>query len=250
MSLGRYSIIATCIIASFAVAKIANPAEIKVMADTPVAPALVKIGEIFQRESGNAVKFVFGLSPAIEKKIADGEPADVIVVQPNFVNHLVKSGKVVGGPFPTIARVGIGLFTRADGGDPDISTVATFKQALLDADVLVFSNVAGGNYFATVLERLGIADAVKVKVVRANPTDVIARIVEGTGKDIGVISMSLVVPDKRLKLVGALPAEYQSYLYYSAASVAASQSPDAAREFVQFLTLPAAKKEFDAAGAN
>lgn len=86
--------------------------------------------------------------------------------------------------------------------------------------------------------------------MRANPTDVIARIVEGKGKDIGVISMSLVVPDKRLKLVGALPAEYQSNLYYSAASVAASQSPDAATEFVQFLTLPAAKREFIAAGAN
>lgn len=140
-----------------ALAKIASAAEIKVMADTPVAPALVKIGDIFRRDTGNAVKFIFGLSPAIEKKIADGGPADVVVVQPNFVNNLVKSGKVAGGQFPTIARVGIGLFTRADGGVPDISTVATFKQALLDADILVFSNVAAGNYFATVLERLGIA---------------------------------------------------------------------------------------------
>ena len=36
--------------------------------------------------------------------------------------------------------------------------------------MLVFCKVAAGNYFATVLERLGIADAVNDKVVRANPT--------------------------------------------------------------------------------
>jgi len=248
MTARKYLIAISCIIALLP--EIADAAEIKVMTDTPVASVLARIGDVFHRDTGNQVKLVFGLSPAIEKKIADGEAADVVVIQPNFVNNLVDSGKIVGGQFPTIARVGIGLFARADGNTPDVSTVATFKQALLDADMLVFSNVAAGNYFATVLERLGIADAVKDKVVRANPTDVIARIVESKGNDIGVISMTLLVADKRLRLVGALPAEYQSYLYYTAASMVASQSPDAAKEFVQFLTSPAAKKEFAAAGAN
>jgi ABC-type molybdate transport system substrate-binding protein len=62
--------------------------------------------------------------------------------------------------------------------------------------------------------------------------------------------MTLVVADKRLKPVGALPAEFQNYLHYAAASMAASQSPDAAKDFVRFLTSPAAKKEIAAAGAN
>jgi hypothetical protein len=44
---------------------------------------------------------------------------------------------------------------------PDVSTVSAFKQTLLgDA---CFQNVAAGNYFATVLERLGIADAIEGK---------------------------------------------------------------------------------------
>ena len=48
--------------------------------------------------------------------------------------------------------------------------------------MLVFSNVAADNYFASALDHLGIADAVKDKVVRANPGDVIARVVEGNGR--------------------------------------------------------------------
>ena len=93
MSPRKYLITGTCFIASFAVAETASAAEIKVMSDTPVASALVKIGNVFHRDTGNEVKFVFGLSPAIEKKIADGEAADVIVIQPNFLNNLVNAGK-------------------------------------------------------------------------------------------------------------------------------------------------------------
>src|SRR5947209_156786 len=157
--------------------------EITVMSDTPVANALSHIGDIFRQETGNEIKFVFGLSPVIHKKVTDGEPGDVLIIQPNFINDLVASGKVAAGQHPSIAKVGIGLFVRADAQAPDVSTVAAFRQALLNADALVFSNVAAGNYFATVLERLGIANAVRDKVLRASPPDVVARVVQGKGSE-------------------------------------------------------------------
>lgn len=227
-----------------------HAAEIKVLSDSPLAPALRRITDAFQRDSGHEVKFVFGLSPVIHKMVRDGETGDVIIIQPNFINDLVGAGKIVAGQYPTIARVGIGLFTRADANAPDVSTVAAFKQALLDADALVFSNVAAGNYFATVLERLGIVEAVKGKITRASPPDVVARIVEGKGNDVGVMVVTLIIADKRLKLVGVLPSEFQSHLLYAAAPMVNSQAPEAAKEFIRFLALPQSKKEFVAAGAD
>jgi molybdate transport system substrate-binding protein len=118
---------------------------------------LVQIAEAFRRESGNQIEFVFGTSPVVHKKVADGETADVLIIQPNFVAELVKSGKVVPGEHPVIGRVGFGLAARADAPAHDISTVEAFRQVLLNADALIFNNVASGNYFATVLERLNIA---------------------------------------------------------------------------------------------
>jgi molybdate transport system substrate-binding protein len=122
---------------------------------------------------------------------------------------------------------------------------------MLNADTLVFSNVAAGNYFATVLDRLGIADAVRTKVVRANPSDVIARVVEGKGKkDVGVLVVTLILADKRLKLIGALPSGLQSYLVYAAAPLTSSHSLGPTRQFIEFLGSAEAKRAFAAAGAD
>jgi molybdate transport system substrate-binding protein len=229
---------------------LANAAEIKVLSDSPLEPASVGVAEAFRRESGHEVKFVFGLSPVIHKRVTDGETADVIIIQPNFINEFVKTGKVAAGEHPVVGRVGIGLMTRADAATPDISTSQALKQALLSADALVFNNVASGNYFATVLERLGIAEAIKAKVTRTSPMDVVARIVQGNGNDIGVYPVTFILADKRLKLIGELPLEFQSYLVYAAALMTGAQSPDAATEFIRFLASPGSKPAFAAAGAN
>ena len=160
--------------------------KVKVMSDGPLEPALVQIAEAFRRESGNQVEFVFGTSPVVHKKVADGEPADVLIIQPRFIAELVKVGKVVPGDYPVVGRVGLGLAVRANAPAGDISSTEAFKQTLLGADSVIFNNVDSGNYFAKVLERLGIADAVKSKVVRLDPFAVFDRVVEGKGNDIGV----------------------------------------------------------------
>jgi molybdate transport system substrate-binding protein len=239
-----------CISGLVAAAGIAYGAEMTVMSDTPVAAALNRIGELFQQRTGNEVKYVFGLSPAIHKKVTDGEPGDVLIIQPNFISDLVASHKIAGDQHPTIAKVGIGLFMRADAQAPDVSTVAAFKQALLNADALVFSNVAAGNYFATVLDRIGIADAVKDRVVRASPPEVVARVLQGKGGEIGVMVVTLIKADKRLQLIGTLPAEFQSYLVYTAAPLMSARSPQAADDFIDFLSSTQAREEFIASGAE
>ncbi len=225
-----------------------HAAEITVLSDGQLAPALRPIAESFRRESGHDVKFVFVPSPAIHRMMAEAQTADVVITQ--FIDELVKAGKVAAGEHPVIAHVGIGVFTRRDATAPDISTAQALKQALLSADTIALSNVAAGNYFATVLERLGIADAVKDKVVLTKPADVVARVLLGKGKNLGIFTLPLIIADKRLKLVGALPSELQSYLVYTAAPTAKPPSPEAAKQFIQFLTLPQAKKEFAAVGAN
>src|SRR5947209_10424229 len=68
-------------------------AEITVLSDSPLAPALARIAEAFRRDSGHEVKFVFGLSPVIHKRVIDGETGDVVIIQPNFINDLVSAGK-------------------------------------------------------------------------------------------------------------------------------------------------------------
>lgn len=160
--------------------------KIKVLSDGPLRPALIQIGEAFRRERGRDVEFFFGTSPVVHKKVVDGEAGDVLLIQPNFIEELVKAGKVIAGEHPVIGRVSIGLAARADAPARDISTTPALKQFLLSADSIVFNNVASGNNFVKVLERLDIGDAVKAKIVRVDPSAVFERIMQGKGNDVGV----------------------------------------------------------------
>ena len=87
---------------------------LKVLADGPLRPGLIEIGRTFYRDSGQQVHYVFGASPNILARVEAGEAADVLIVQPDHLADLVKSGKVVAGEHPVIGRVGLGLAARAD----------------------------------------------------------------------------------------------------------------------------------------
>jgi molybdate transport system substrate-binding protein len=228
--------------------------KIKVLSDGPLEPALVQIGEAFRSTSGYQVEFIFGTSPVVHKKVVGGEAADVLIIQPNFMEELVKAGKVVAGEHPVIARVGIGLAARADAPARDIATPEALKQALLSADSIIYNNVAvsgsSGNHFAKVLDRLNIADTVKAKTVRVDPAAVFDRVIQGTPNDIGVGTIPLIVATKGLRLVGPLPAELQSYIVYTVAPMTSAKSPQAAKAFIGYLTTPAAKSAFAAAGVQ
>lgn len=80
------------------------------------------------------------------------------------------------------------------------------KQTLLNADSLIFNNVASGDYFAKVLERLGIAEAVKAKVIRLDPSVMNERVIQSKGNDIGVGVVPLINTTKGLRLLGPLPS--------------------------------------------
>jgi molybdate transport system substrate-binding protein len=199
---------------------------------------------------GGVLHFFFGTSPVVHKKIVDGETGDVLLIQPNFIEELMKAGKVVAGEHPVIGRIGIGLAARADVPARDISTPEALKQFLLSADSIVFNNVASGNNFVKVLERLNIGDAVKAKIVRVDPSDVFERIMQGKGNDVGVETIPQIRATKGLKLIGALPAEVQIPIVYAAALMTSAKSLQAAKVFIEFLTAPASKIIFAAAGVE
>jgi molybdate transport system substrate-binding protein len=210
----------------------------------------VPVAEAFQKKTKHRIEFVFAASPVIRKKIADGETADLVIIQPDITGALAQDGKVDPGDHPTFARVGVGLAARADAASRDIKTPDALKQVLSKADTIAFNNVASGNAFAKVLERLGIAEDVKAKVVRTGPADVFEQILKTSGDDIAVGTITLIRADKRLKLLGALPAEFQSYISYAAVPMTGTKSAKAVVEFIRFLSTPAVKAQLTAAGVE
>lgn len=228
----------------------ARAAEIKVMSDSPLQPALEKVVDLYRQQTHTDVSLVFDPSPAVKKRIEDGETADVVIVQPDFVDDLAKSGKVAAGDRPIIGHVGVGLGNRKDSPAHDISTPEKFKNTLLGADMLVFNNAASGNAFEKVLERLGVAETLKPKTVRTSPLGIFEPVLKGKGNDMAAGTIPLIATTPGIKLLGPLPGEFQSSLTYTAVLMTKTAQRDTAEGFIKFLVSPTAKSAFAANGVN
>jgi len=247
MRVVRSALLAACLIG---VTGAAQTAELKVMADAPVGPALSKVSDLYRQETNTQVDLVLAPSPIVKQKIEAGEAADMVIVQPDFVDELAKAGKVRAGARPIIGRVGIGLGTRSDRPAWDISTPEKLKQGLLRVDTLSFNKVQSGNYFATVLERLGIAKILEPKIVRTSPTGIFEPILKGNGNDVAAGTIPLIVTNPGIRYLGPLPGDLQGYLTYTAVPLTSTQQREAVEAFISFLASSKAKESLAANGVN
>ena len=229
----------------------ATAAEITVLSAGAVEPGMVKVTDAFRRETGDDVKVTFATAPAISKRVGTGERVDVVIAPPAVLDEWVKAGKAAQADRVTIGRIGVGVMVRAGALLPKIATVDEFKQSMLSAESLVYNQASTGIYLEGLFERLGIGDQLKAKTTRyPDAAAVLNHVSEGKGNEIGLGATTVVIEGERsgLKLVGPLPAEIQNYTTYAATVVGDRPGSDPAREFVAYLTKPAAKKAFVAAG--
>lgn len=92
---------------------------------------------------------------------------------------------------------------------------------------------------AGLLERLGIAEAIKSKVTRPE-YDIVSQLVAKGEVELGMVVTTQILTTPGVELVGPLPPEIQSYVVFTAGISANSKAPDAARDLIKFLTGPIA----------
>ena len=225
--------------------------EIRMLSAGAVEPALVKVIEAFQRETGHAVKVAFATAPQIGKRLGAGDTLDVVLAPTSALDDMVKAGKAVAASRVTVGRIGIGVAVRDNAPMPKIATVAEFKQSVLHAESIVYNQASTGIYLAKLFDRLGIGEQIGVKTTRyPDFAAVLAHVTKGKGNEIGLGATTVIVEGKSkgLKLVGPLPAEIQNYTTYAATVVANSAAMNAAVTLVRYLASPEAKAIFKAAG--
>jgi molybdate transport system substrate-binding protein len=143
--------------------------------------------------------------------------------------------------------VGIGIkrgAPRVDIGTPD-----ALKRALLDAKSISWAKEgASGVYFASLLERMGIAEQMKPKVVPAASGAEVGKLVVEGSSQYGVILVNELMAVPGVEVLGPLPPELQSYTTFHAAVGASSKNAAAAKALGQFLTAPSSRAVFKAKG--
>jgi molybdate transport system substrate-binding protein len=232
----------------------ANGAELEVLAAGAVQAVVPKLAATFEGQTGHIVKLTYGTVGDLAGKVEAGERADVIIITPPALTSLEGKGRVRPGTQANVGSVGAAVAVRTGVAAPDVSTPEALRAALLSARSVIYADptkASSGIHFAKVIERLGIADAVKAKA-HIVPTGIIGmqELVKDTGAGlvIGITQVTEILPNPGVKLVGPLPGDLQNITTYTAALGSNPGDWAAAEAFLKWLTNPAGKQAFAAAG--
>jgi molybdate transport system substrate-binding protein len=147
------------------------------------------------------------------------------------LDSLIKAGKLKADTRALLVRSDVGVEVRAGAPKPDISTVAAFKQALLNAKSITYLPTPG---VPQMLERIGIADAIKSKSTLPD-TDIVSELVAKGEVELGIVVITQILTTPGVELVGPLPAEVKLTTTFGGAVSMNSTAPEAARALLQFL---------------
>ena len=218
----------------------AMAAELKILTTPAFSEVWGELAPKFEA-TGHKLTLVSAPSGSIAKRITDGETADLVVSTPAGVDTLIKAGKVIDGTNTPIASSGLGVAVLKGAPKPDISTPEAFKQALLAAKAVAYSDPAAGGasgvHFVKVLEQLGIKDQVLAKGKPGRGIPVATFVVKGEA-DIAIQQMPELLHVEGAEVVGPLPGNLQNVTMFAAGIPSASPNTETVRALIRFLQTP------------
>jgi molybdate transport system substrate-binding protein len=247
--MSRLAAIAVFLIAQ---AGLVKAAEVKVFSTIGVQAALEELAPKFEQATGSKLNITWATAAILVKRVQAGETADLMVLTKQSLDALTKDNKATAGADAVFASSGMAVVVKKGAPKPDISTPDAFKQALINAKTIAYSDPAAGGasgvYFAKLFERMGIADQMKAKTRHPPPSGNSANLVVAGEADLAIQQEPEVMSVAGIDMVGPLPADLNNITAYAAGIGAGSQQADAATALIRFLHSPEAQAVFKAKG--
>jgi molybdate transport system substrate-binding protein len=204
----------------------------------------------FESKTGLKVKASFGSGLGTKKQVAQGDDFDVKIVQPPFPEVLASGNVVVTSQTP-LASVAVGVVVKKGAPKPDISTAENVKKLLLAARSVTYPDPSGGAAagvsFEKTLVQLGIADAVKAKVKRAQGGAGAMKLVADGEVEVGLTFLSE-MEEPGIEVLGPLPPDISTPTRLVGFISSHTKNPVAADTLLKYLASPAAAAVYRAKG--
>ncbi len=190
----------------------------------------------------------FGAVGAMNTALLDGAPCDAVILTAKLVRALQESGHVISGSQQPLGNVETGIAVLPGQPRPDVSTPEALKAALLKAPAIYFPDPAratAGIHFASVLDRLGIADEVRARL-RTFPNGLAAMgelVKDALPWAMGCTQVTEIRYTSGMDYVGSLPAGYELITEYVAGVCSQTRQPEAAERFIALVAGPQASAE-------
>ena len=219
-----------------------SEAKIKILSAGAPKSGVGRCAEAFSKKTGITVNYEFSTAPVLKETVGAGEcMADILVAPVAVAEVFAEEGLVIANSGSIVGSVKAAVTIKNGAMEPDLTSAETLKQALLDTDSIVYNEASSGQYIATMIEKMGIADQVADKTTRTktgaavmehlDASDLTNEIGFGQATEIQVqIDKGL-----KVKLLGTLPKDVEKISTYASALLAGSADNQAANDLLDFM---------------
>ena len=194
----------------------------------------------FEASSGLALQCTFSAVGAIQKRLMDGEPCDVLILTRPLIEALILSGMVDCETARDLGTVKTGVAVKTGARHPPVHDANSLHAAFCAASAIYFPDpqlATAGIHVMKVITALGLADELAGRL-RPYPNGNTAMTAMAACADMHVIGSTqvteiLITPG--VELVADLPKAFELATVYTAAVCTRAINPKAADDFIAVL---------------
>ena len=233
-------------------AGIASAAEIKVFSTVGIKNVLEELVPKFEQATGNKLAITWSTAALLAKRVQAGEQADALILIKSNIETLQKEGKIAPGTDTLFAKSIFAVGVKTGAPKPDISTTEAFKNSLLAAKGISYSNPASGGasgvYIAKQIDKMGITEQLKGKTKFPPSGGMSGTLLVSGEADLAIQSKPELLSVGGVEVVGPLPGDMAFTVVYAAGVQSGAAQAEAAKALVKFLMSPEAQAVFKAKG--
>ncbi len=221
--------------------------ELNVSAAASLTDVLKDINDLYTKKHPNVtITPNFAASGTLQTQIQQGAPCDVFIsAGAKQMDALQSGGLILDDTRKDLLNNKIVLIV------PNNSTLGLTKfEDLTNSNVKIIAigdpkSVPAGTYGKTALEKLGIYSQVESKFNKASDVRQVLTWAENGEADAGIVYSTDAKISDKVKVVDEDPTDVSKTIVYPVAVIKASENPDAAQKYVDFLSSDQAKAVFE-----
>ncbi|MGL4622657.1 molybdate ABC transporter substrate-binding protein [Chroococcidiopsis sp.] len=225
-------------------------ATLLVSAAASLQDALKEVQPIFQQAQPQLkVNYNFGASGALQQQIEQGAPADIFFSAATKQMNALQDKNLI---LPDTRRDLLTNRLVLIVSNTSSLKIGDFKQ-LTDTNIKriavgEFRSVPVGQYSEELFKKLDILEQVKSKLVFGNNVRNVLSAVESGNADAGIVYTTDAKLSDKVRVIATASDNLHSPIVYPIAIIGNSKNPDAAKEYIRFLTDKQARAIFEKYG--
>ncbi|MGB7440714.1 MAG: molybdate ABC transporter substrate-binding protein [Coleofasciculaceae cyanobacterium] len=229
----------------------AETIELTVSAAASMQDAMKAIKPVYQEENPQVrITYNFGSSGSLKQQIEQGAPADVFLsASPKWIDALDKENLLLEGTRQDLLKNTMVLIIPANSEQsisnfPELSDSKVQKVALGDPE-----SVPAGQYAKEVLTSLNLYQSLASKYVFGKDVRQVLSYVETGNVDAGLVyGTDAKISGDKVKIASVAPENTHKAIIYPVAVIKDTKHPEAAQEFIKFMSSDQAKEVFEQYG--